>query len=55
MESPQKKKSHKEGNVVRTEPAVMLLFEVEPMARECFQRVGCLTLFKTCRGVILRL
>jgi hypothetical protein len=43
METPQKKKSHKGGTVVRTEPADMHLFEAEPMAREVFQRVGCLT------------
>jgi hypothetical protein len=43
METPQKKKSHKGGNVVRTEPVDMHLFEAEPMAREVFQRVGCLS------------
>jgi hypothetical protein len=43
METPQKNKSHKGGTVVRTEPADMHLFEAEPMVREVFQRVGCLS------------
>jgi hypothetical protein len=43
METPQMKKSHKGGKVVRTEPVDMHLFETEPMAREVFQRVGCLS------------
>jgi hypothetical protein len=40
METPQKKKSHKGGNVVRTEPVDMHLFEEEPMAREFFSKGG---------------
>jgi hypothetical protein len=43
METPQMKKSHKGGKVVRTEPVDMHLFETEPMSREVFQRVGCLS------------
>jgi hypothetical protein len=43
MDTPQKKKSHKGGSVVRTEPSDMHLFDVEPMIREVFQRVGCLS------------
>jgi hypothetical protein len=39
METPKKKKSHKGGTMVKTEPANMHLFEVDPMAREFFQRV----------------
>jgi hypothetical protein len=46
METPQKKKSREGGSVVRTDLVDMLLFEVEPMAREFFQRVGCLTFFQ---------
>jgi hypothetical protein len=46
METPQKKKSHKGGSVVRTEPSDMHLFDVEPMVREVFQRVGCLSFFQ---------
>jgi hypothetical protein len=46
METPQKKKSHKGGNVVKTEPSYMHLFYVEPMAKEVFQRVGCLSFFQ---------
>jgi len=42
METPQKKKSHKGGTVVRTEPIDMHLFEAEPMVREFFQRMGFL-------------
>jgi hypothetical protein len=43
METPQMKKTHKGGKVVRTEPVDMHLFDTEPMAREVFQRVGCLS------------
>jgi hypothetical protein len=43
MDTPQQKKSHKGGSVVRTEPSDMHLFDVEPLIREVFQRVGCLT------------
>jgi hypothetical protein len=46
METPQKKKSHKGGTVVRTEPSDMHLFDAEPMVREVFQRVGCLSFFQ---------
>jgi hypothetical protein len=48
------KKSHKGGKVVKTEPVDMHLFEAEPMAREVFQRVGCLSSTKICKEVILR-
>jgi hypothetical protein len=43
METPQRKKSHKGGSVVKTEPSDMHLFDVEPMVKEVFQRVGCLS------------
>jgi hypothetical protein len=43
MDTPQHNKSHKGGSVVRTEPSDMHLFDVEPMIREVFQRVGCLS------------
>jgi hypothetical protein len=46
METPQKKKSHKGGNLVRTEPIDMHLFEAEPMAREVFKRVGYLSFYQ---------
>jgi hypothetical protein len=46
METPQKKKYHKGGIMVRTEPANMHLFEAKPMVREVFQRVGCLDFFQ---------
>jgi hypothetical protein len=46
METPQKKKSHKGGTVVRTEPADMHLFEAKPMVREVFQRVGYLSFYQ---------
>jgi hypothetical protein len=46
METPQIKKSHKGGKVVRTETVDMHLFKTEPMAREVFQRVGCLSFFQ---------
>jgi hypothetical protein len=44
MDTPQQKKYHKDGSVVRTEPSDMHLFYIEPMIREVFQRVGCLSL-----------
>jgi hypothetical protein len=46
METPQKKKSHKGGNVVRNEPSDMHLFDAEPMVKEVFQRVGFLSFFQ---------
>jgi hypothetical protein len=46
IETTQKKKYHKGGTVVRTKPSDMHLFDVEPMAREVFQRVGYLSLCK---------
>jgi hypothetical protein len=46
METPQRKKSHKGGSVVKIEPSDMHLFDVEPMVREVFQRVGCLSFFQ---------
>jgi hypothetical protein len=46
METPHKNKSHKGGTVVRTESSDMHLFEEEPMAREVFQRVGCLSFYQ---------
>ena len=46
METPQRKKSHKGGSVVRTEPSDKHLFYDEPMVREVFQRVGCLSFFQ---------
>jgi hypothetical protein len=46
VDTPQQKKSHKGGNVVRTEPDDMHLFDDEPMIREVFQRVGFLAFFQ---------
>jgi hypothetical protein len=43
METPQSKKAHKGGKIVRTEPVDMRLFDTNPIAREAFQRVGCLS------------
>lgn len=43
METPQLKKAHKSGKIVRTEPVDMCLFDTEPMAREMFRRAGCLS------------
>jgi hypothetical protein len=43
METPQSRKTHKGGKVVRKESVEMHLFDTEPMAREAFQRVGCLS------------
>jgi hypothetical protein len=48
METPQRKKYHKGGSVVRTKPSDMHLFDVEPMVREVFQRVGC---FSFCQNM----
>jgi hypothetical protein len=46
MDTPQHKKSHKGGSVVRTEPSDMHLFDVEPMIMEVFQRAGFLTFYQ---------
>jgi hypothetical protein len=42
MDTHQQNKSHKGGSVFRTEPYDMHLFDVEPMIRNVFQRVGCI-------------
>jgi hypothetical protein len=41
-----RKKAHKGGKIVRKEPVDMRLFDTDPMAREAFQRVGCLSLYQ---------
>jgi hypothetical protein len=46
MGTPQKNNSHKGGSVVSTEPSEMHLFDAEPMVREVFRRVGCLSFFQ---------
>jgi hypothetical protein len=46
MDTPQQKKAHKGGSVIRTEPYDMQLFDVEPLIREVFQRVGCLNFYQ---------
>ena len=46
METPKSKKAHKGGKIVRTEPVDMHLFDTDPMAREAFQRVGCLSFYQ---------
>jgi hypothetical protein len=46
METPQSKKSHKGGKIVQTKPMDMHLFDTEPMAREMFQRVECLSFYQ---------
>jgi len=43
MDTPRQKKSHNDGSVVKTEPFDMHIFDVHPMIREVFQRVGCLS------------
>jgi hypothetical protein len=45
METPQLRKTHKGGKVVRTKPVDMHRFDIEPMAREVFQRVGFLSFY----------
>jgi hypothetical protein len=42
MDSQQNKKTHKGGEIVRTEPYDMQLLNSEPLFKESFQRVGCL-------------
>jgi hypothetical protein len=46
MDTPQQKKSHKGASVVRTETSDMHLFDVEPLIREVFQRVGFLNFYQ---------
>jgi hypothetical protein len=41
-----KKKVHKGGDIVRTEPYYMQLFFDEPLIKEVFQRVGCINFFQ---------
>jgi hypothetical protein len=43
METPQLRKTHKGGKVVRKKPVDMHIFDIEPIVREAFQRVGCLS------------
>ena len=43
METPQSKKAHKGGKIVRIEHVDMRLFDTDPMAREIFQRAWCLS------------
>ena len=42
MNSPQQRKAHKGGGIVRKNPYDMNLFYSEPLIREVFQRVGCI-------------
>ena len=46
MDTTQRKKSHKGGSMVRFEPFDMHLFDVDPMVKEVFQRVGYLSFFQ---------
>jgi hypothetical protein len=46
METPQSKKAHKGGKIVRIEPMDMHLFDTKFMAREMFRRGGCLSFFQ---------
>jgi hypothetical protein len=46
MDTPQQKKAHKGGGIMRTEPYEMQFFAVEPLIREVFQRVGCFNFFQ---------
>jgi hypothetical protein len=46
MDSQQNKKTHKGGDIVRTEPYDMQLINSEPFFKEVFQRVGCLIFVK---------
>jgi hypothetical protein len=46
METPQSRKTHKGGKVVRTKPVDMRLFYTKPIAREAFQRAGCLSFYQ---------
>jgi hypothetical protein len=46
METPQSRKTYKGGKVVKTEPVDMHIFDTESIAREAFQRVGCLSFYQ---------
>jgi hypothetical protein len=48
MYTPQLKKTHKGGGIVRTEPYDMQLFVIESLIREVFQRVEC---FNFCQKI----
>ena len=43
MDTPQQKKAHKGGVILRNKPYDMHLFDAKPLIREFFQRVGCLS------------
>jgi hypothetical protein len=46
MDSQQHKKTHKGGDIVRTDPYDMQLLDSEPLIRESFQRVGCINFYQ---------
>jgi hypothetical protein len=46
MDNQQHRKTHKGGEIVRTEPYDMQLLDSEPLIREAFQRVGCINFFQ---------
>jgi hypothetical protein len=48
MDTQQQKKAYEGGGIVRTEPYDMQLFDVKPLIREVFQRVGC---FNFCQKI----
>jgi hypothetical protein len=46
MDTPKKRKAHKGGGIVRTEPYDMQLFYSETLIREVFQSVGCINFYQ---------
>jgi hypothetical protein len=46
----QKKKVYKGGDIVRFEPQGLQLLDSNPIFRESFQAVGCLTFFEKLQG-----
>jgi hypothetical protein len=55
MDNPQHKKTHKGGGIVRIEPYDMQLLDSDPLIREAFQRVGCITFCQKMQRGIQRL
>jgi hypothetical protein len=54
MDTPQQKKAHKGGGIVRTEPYDMHLFDVEPLIREATKKLDVSISIRKCRGGTLR-
>jgi hypothetical protein len=46
MDSQQNKKTHKGGDIARTQPYDMQLLNSKPLFMEAFQRIGCINFYQ---------